>query len=78
MGFESWLERDHAMLLDFTPQVMGLLSQPLWLFWEDELGRTGAPCPTDALSPRPRLAETAVAADIERRERDYPGYGHRP
>lgn len=39
MGFESWLERDHAMLLDFTPQVMGLLSQPLWLFWEDERGK---------------------------------------
>ncbi|MET9530858.1 TnsA-like heteromeric transposase endonuclease subunit [Streptomyces sp. NPDC006649] len=33
VGFESWLERDHAMLLDFTPQVTGLLSQPLWLFW---------------------------------------------
>ncbi|MFI0717141.1 TnsA-like heteromeric transposase endonuclease subunit [Streptomyces inhibens] len=39
VGFESWLERDHAMLLDFTPQVMGLLSQPLWLFWEDERGK---------------------------------------
>ncbi|MER5757529.1 hypothetical protein [Streptomyces sp. NPDC002088] len=31
VGFESWLERDHAILLDFTPQVTGLLSQPLWL-----------------------------------------------
>lgn len=39
VGFESWLERDHAMLLDFTPQVMGLLSQPLWLFWENERGK---------------------------------------
>lgn len=29
VGFESWLERDHAMLLDFTPEVTGLLSQPL-------------------------------------------------
>lgn len=28
VGFESWLERDHAMLLDFTPQVTGLPSQP--------------------------------------------------
>lgn len=26
VGFESWLERDHAMLLDFTPEVTGLLS----------------------------------------------------
>ncbi|WP_435812950.1 TnsA-like heteromeric transposase endonuclease subunit [Streptomyces rochei] len=39
VGFESWLERDHAMLLDFTPQVTGLLSQPMWLFWEDERGK---------------------------------------
>ncbi|WP_045297281.1 MULTISPECIES: TnsA-like heteromeric transposase endonuclease subunit [Streptomyces] len=39
VGFESWLERDHAMLLDFTPQVTGLLSQPLWLFWEDDQGK---------------------------------------
>ncbi|MFC9223280.1 TnsA-like heteromeric transposase endonuclease subunit [Streptomyces hygroscopicus] len=39
VGFESWLEWDHAMLLDFTPQVMGLLSQPLWLFWKDERGK---------------------------------------
>ncbi|MGW0995055.1 TnsA-like heteromeric transposase endonuclease subunit [Streptomyces sp. NPDC002523] len=39
VGFESWLERDHAMLLDFTPQVSGLLSQPFWLFWEDERGK---------------------------------------
>ncbi|MFJ5736829.1 TnsA-like heteromeric transposase endonuclease subunit [Streptomyces microflavus] len=39
VGFESWLERDHAMLVDFTPQVTGLLSQPLWLFWEDVRGK---------------------------------------
>lgn len=39
VGFESWLERDHAILLDFTPQVTGLLSQPLRLFWKDERGK---------------------------------------
>ncbi|WP_329196090.1 TnsA-like heteromeric transposase endonuclease subunit [Streptomyces sp. NBC_01435] len=39
VGFESWLERDQAMLLDFTPEVTGLLSQPLWLFWKDERGK---------------------------------------
>ncbi|WP_265292719.1 TnsA-like heteromeric transposase endonuclease subunit [Streptomyces sp. SHP 1-2] len=39
VGFESWLERDHAMLLDFTPEVTGLLSQPLWLFWQNDKGR---------------------------------------
>ncbi|MEW1724700.1 TnsA-like heteromeric transposase endonuclease subunit [Streptomyces sp. NPDC093109] len=39
VGFESWLERDHVMLLDFTPEVTGLLSQPFWLFWEDGRGK---------------------------------------
>ncbi|WP_338051239.1 TnsA-like heteromeric transposase endonuclease subunit [Pseudonocardia acidicola] len=27
-GYESWLERDHAMLLAFDPQVLGYSSQP--------------------------------------------------
>jgi TnsA-like endonuclease N terminal len=35
VGFESWLERDHAILLDFDPQVTGFASQPLWLTWRD-------------------------------------------
>jgi hypothetical protein len=26
VGFESWLERDHVMLLDFDPDVVGLAS----------------------------------------------------
>jgi hypothetical protein len=33
VGYESWLERDHAMLLDFDPQVTAFASQPMWLFW---------------------------------------------
>jgi hypothetical protein len=33
VGFESWLERDHAMLLDYDPQVVGFSSQPFWLHW---------------------------------------------
>jgi hypothetical protein len=36
VGFESWLERDHAMALDFDPQVVGLASQPFWLSWADQ------------------------------------------
>jgi len=35
VGFESWLERDHAILLDFDPQVAGFASQPFWLTWRD-------------------------------------------
>jgi hypothetical protein len=33
VGFESWLERDHAMLLDFDHEVTGFASQPFWLKW---------------------------------------------
>lgn len=36
VGFESWLERDHVMLLDFDPGVVGIVSQPFWLHWRDE------------------------------------------
>ncbi|WP_245714634.1 hypothetical protein [Micromonospora inyonensis] len=28
VGYESWLERDHVMLLDFDPAVVGIASQP--------------------------------------------------
>jgi len=41
--YESWLERDVAMTLDFDPQVVAFASQPFWLSWT-ELGvpRPGA------------------------------------
>ncbi|MFC8129506.1 TnsA-like heteromeric transposase endonuclease subunit [Streptomyces sp. NPDC057302] len=45
VGYESWLERDHLMALDFDPQVSALVSQPLWLFWEDERGKTVSHAP---------------------------------
>ncbi len=35
VGFESWLEREHAMLLDFDPAVVAFSSQPFWLLWHD-------------------------------------------
>lgn len=38
VGFESWLERDHLMALDFDPAVTGIVSQPFWLHWTDEAG----------------------------------------
>jgi hypothetical protein len=38
VGFESWLERDHLMLLDFDAAVVGIGSQPFWLSWVDEGG----------------------------------------
>lgn len=45
VGFESWLERDHVMLLDFDPRVVGIASQPFWLSWRDETGATVRHCP---------------------------------
>lgn len=35
VGYESWLERDHVMLLDFDQRVTGMASQPFWLHWSD-------------------------------------------
>jgi hypothetical protein len=33
VAFESWAERDVAMMLDFDPAVVGFSSQPFWLTW---------------------------------------------
>lgn len=38
---ESHLERHHAMLLDFDPQVRGLVGQPFRLFWPGRRGGRG-------------------------------------
>ena len=45
VGYESWLERDHLMLLDFDPDVVAVASQPFWLYWTTAEGeaRTHAP-----------------------------------
>lgn len=40
VGFESWVERDVVMLLDFDPEVVAVSAQPFWLSWLDEGGRT--------------------------------------
>jgi hypothetical protein len=36
VGFESWVERDVAMMLDFDPNVVAFSSQPFWLIWSQE------------------------------------------
>ena len=35
VGYESWLERDRLILLDFDPDVVGIASQPFWLHWRN-------------------------------------------
>jgi hypothetical protein len=39
VGYESWLERDRLVLLDFDPDVVGIASQPFWLFWTTAEGQ---------------------------------------
>jgi hypothetical protein len=44
VGYESWLERDHVMLLDYDRDVVGYASQPFWLHWPGtKRGRRHAP-----------------------------------
>jgi hypothetical protein len=33
VGYESWLERDHLMMLDADVKVVAVASQPFWLSW---------------------------------------------
>jgi hypothetical protein len=43
VGYESWMERDQVMALDFDPDVVGLSSQPFTLSWKrhgEDLSRT--------------------------------------
>ncbi|MGH1556349.1 TnsA-like heteromeric transposase endonuclease subunit [Streptomyces sp. L7] len=39
VGYESWLERDRLVLLDFDPRVMGMASQPFRLSWAGPEGK---------------------------------------
>jgi hypothetical protein len=44
VGFESWVERDHLVALDFDPAVTAVASQPFWLLWRaGGRGRRHAP-----------------------------------
>ena len=68
VGFESWLERDVAMMLDFDPAVVAFSSQPFWLTWaQDGRHRRHAP---DYFA---RLAEgTGVVIDVRPDDRIEP------
>lgn len=68
IGFESWLERDVAMMLDFDPEVVAFSSQPFWLAWaKDGERRRHAP---DYFA---RLADgTGVVIDVRPDDRIGP------
>ncbi len=38
VAYESWVERDVAMLLDFDLEVVAFAAQPFWLIWPDQHG----------------------------------------
>jgi hypothetical protein len=61
VGFESWLERDHLMLMDFDPGVRAVSSQPFWLHWRDERGRSRRHAPDFFVR---RHEGTAVVIDV--------------
>lgn len=69
VGFESWLERDHLMLLDFDPEVAGISSQPFWLRWPGEGGGLVSHVP-DFFARR--LDGSAVVVDCRPAERRGP------
>jgi len=39
VGYESWVERNVAMMLDFDREVAAFSSQPFWLHWQASDGR---------------------------------------
>jgi hypothetical protein len=68
VGYESWLERDVVMGLDCDPKVVGLVSQPFWLVWQDG-SRVRRHCP-DYFA---RLEDgTAMVVDVRADDRIEP------
>lgn len=68
VGFESWLERDRLLLMDFDPRVVGMGSQPFWLHWYD-----GKRKPRHAPDFFVRHADgSAVVVDVRADERIAP------
>lgn len=45
VGYESWLERDHVMALDFDATVVAIASQPFRLSWTTVEGKTRSHVP---------------------------------
>jgi hypothetical protein len=69
VGFESWLERDQLMLLDFDTSVVGVASQPFWLRWRNDAGEPVAHAP-DFFARR--IDGSAVVVDCRPVERRPP------
>jgi hypothetical protein len=69
VDYESWLERDRLVLLDFDPVVVGVASQPFWLFFDAPNGKRRSHAP-DYFA---RLADgSALVLDCRPAERIKP------
>jgi hypothetical protein len=68
VGYESWLERDHVMLLDFDPTVVGIASQPFWLSWFDQDGTVRSHAPDYFARRADGYAAVVDCRPIERRK----------
>ncbi|WP_338020708.1 TnsA-like heteromeric transposase endonuclease subunit [Streptomyces sp. TR1341] len=68
VGFESWLERDRLLLMDFDAQVAGIASQPFWLHWHDG-ARERRHAPDYFVR---RVDGSAVVVDVRANERIEP------
>lgn len=69
VGYESWLERDTVMLMDFDPQIVAIASQPFWLHWLDGSGQKRRHAP-DYFARR--VDGSAVVVDVRADDRIEP------
>src|SRR6202171_6431941 len=67
VGFESWLERDHLLHLDFDQSVVGIASQPFWLHWTDESGKSVSHAPDFFARRRDGSSVVVDCRPVERR-----------
>ena len=69
VGYESWLERDRLMLLDFDPLVTGMASQPFRLSWAGAAGKRVRHTPDFFVR---RADSTGLVVDVRPDERIGP------
>lgn len=67
VGFESWLERDHLMQLDFDAAVVGIASQPFRLHWRDQDDRPVSHVPDYLARTRDGSVIVVDCRPVERR-----------
>lgn len=64
VGYESWLERDHAMFLDFDAAVAAFAAQPFWL---DSYAVAAGKCPKCGwIDESYKLVEMPAPSDEDR------------